>query len=442
MGYRNLVIWVFLLVVSIAASVLFLVWGKYWIAAVCILAALFSVRMVITAYAGNLRKLNYLLGAFENGDLSFHFVENSSFLQDRVFNILLNKVRSFVWRQQKLKEDAEDFHNAVENLSRTGILGISAGGDVRCFNSTFSSMLGIHAPRHVSDLDKAVPGLSSRLMSMEDGTSVDVPMVSELRAYNVSIGRRKVMDGTMPVSIFVFDEIPGGNTDSGNQENLQWQKMARIISHEVLNTITPIVSLSDTLLGMTDDRNVKEGIEVIGQSARGLLGFVNGYRALSRVPVPQIHPFRFRAMLDYVLAPVIPEMETLGGSVDVVLEDEGMVLFADEQLMRQVFSNILKNALNALRDKAASQVSGNGFRPLITVEAFVNQHDNTEIHVSNNGDPIPEDNAERIFDPFFTTRADGTGVGLALSRQIMRAHMGTIRLDCSGPEKTSFVITL
>lgn len=143
-----------------------------------------------------------------------------------------------------------------------------------------------------------------------------------------------------------------------------------------------------------------------------------------------------------MLAPVIPEMEILGGSVDVVLEDEGMVLFADEQLMRQVFSNILKNALNALRDKAASQVSGNGFRPLITVEAFVNQHDNTEIHVSNNGDPIPEDNAERIFDPFFTTRADGTGVGLALSRQIMRAHMGTIRLDCSGPEKTSFVITL
>ena len=217
--------------------------------------------------------------------------------------------------------------------------------------------------------------------------------------------------------------------------------MTRIISHEVLNTITPIVSLSDTLHDMTDDRNLREGIQVIGESARGLLGFVNGYRALSRVPVPQIHPFKFRPMLDYVLSPLLPGVEELGGRVDIALEDEDMVLFADEQLMRQVVANILKNALNALRGRfkdgaAAADV------PLIRITAFVNASDNTEIHISNNGDPIPDENADHIFDPFFTTRAEGTGVGLALSRQIMRAHAGSIRLDRTDPAFTTFVLTL
>ena len=123
-----------------------------------------------------------------------------------------------------------------------------------------------------------------------------------------------------------------------------------------------------------------------------------------------------------------------------------MVLFADEQLMRQVVANILKNALNALRDrfgeKAAPAAVPLDDVPLIRITAFVNASDNTEIHISNNGDPIPPENTDHIFDPFFTTRAEGTGVGLALSRQIMRAHAGSIRLDRTDPALTTFVLTL
>ena len=139
-------------------------------------------------------------------------------------------------------------------------------------------------------------------------------------------------------------------------------------------------------------------------------------------------------MLDYVLSPLLPGVEELGGRVDIALDDEDMVLFADEQLMRQVVANILKNALNALRDRfkdgAAADV------PVVRITAFVNASDNTEIHISNNGDPIPDADADHIFDPFFTTRAE------ALSRQIMRAHAGSIRLDRTDPTFTTFVLTL
>lgn len=446
MGFRSLILSVICLMLAVGALVWCLLSGWYWPAGGAGAVTAVLVYRVLSIYGSNVRKLNYLLSAFENGDLSFHFAENSTFLQDRVFNILLNRVRDFVSEQQRLRDQNEVFHRAVENLSRTGLLGVGPAGEVRCCNRALTSVLGLGVIRHISDLDRLMPGLTARIEALEEGGTLEVPIGSEMRIYNFEIGKYTVMDGNTPVRVYVFEEKAGSRTEAERSESAQWQKMTRIISHEVLNTITPIVSLSDTLHDMTDDRNLREGIQVIGESARGLLGFVNGYRALSRVPVPQIHPFKFRPMLDYVLSPLLPGVEELGGRVDIALEDEDMVLFADEQLMRQVVANILKNALNALRDrfgeKAAPAAAPLDDVPLIRITAFVNASDNTEIHISNNGDPIPDENADHIFDPFFTTRAEGTGVGLALSRQIMRAHAGSIRLDRTDPALTTFVLTL
>lgn len=467
MGFRSLIFSVACLILAVGAGVWCLLSGWYWPAGVAGTVTLLLVYRILSIYGSNVRKLNYLLSAFENGDLAFHFAENSTFLQDRVFNILLNRVRDFVSGQRRLRDDSEAFHRAVENLSRTGLLGVGPKGEVRCYNKALASVLGRQGLHSLSDLDTLMPGIVARIEAIEEGGVLEIPIGSEMRIYNFCIERRTVMDGQTPVRIFIFEEKAESRSEAEQSESVQWQKMTRIISHEVLNTITPIVSLSDTLLGMTDDRNVREGIQVIGESARGLLGFVNGYRALSRVPVPQIHPFRFRTMLDYVLSPLLPKLKELGGHVEIVLEDEDMVLFADEQLMRQVVANILKNALNAIRDRFGEGGAGSGSAasavhavsgsaatgsaatgsvdadiPLIRITAFVNASDNTEIHISNNGDPIPPENADHIFDPFFTTRAEGTGVGLALSRQIMRAHAGSIRLDTTDPSLTTFVLTL
>lgn len=466
MGFRSLIFSVGCLILAVGAGVWCLLSGWYWPAGVAGAVTLLLVYRILSIYGSNVRKLNYLLSAFENGDLAFHFAENST-LQDRVFNILLNRVRDFVSGQRRLRDDSEAFHRAVENLSRTGLLGVGPKGEVRCYNKALASVLGRQGLHSLSDLDTLMPGIVARIEAIEEGGVLEIPIGSEMRIYNFCIERRTVMDGQTPVRIFIFEEKAENRSEAEQSESVQWQKMTRIISHEVLNTITPIVSLSDTLLGMTDDRNVREGIQVIGESARGLLGFVNGYRALSRVPVPQIHPFRFRTMLDYVLSPLLPKLKELGGHVEIALEDEDMVLFADEQLMRQVVANIMKNALNAIRDRFGEGGAGSGSAasavhavsgsaapgsaatgsiaadiPLIRITAFVNASDNTEIHISNNGDPIPPENADHIFDPFFTTRAEGTGVGLALSRQIMRAHAGSIRLDTTDPSLTTFVLTL
>ena len=439
MGRRRLVLLVVLVMLLSGLAVWQGMGGRYWVAAVAGVAMLFFVYRIVVLYNGNMKKLNFLLGAFESGDLAFHFIENSPNLQDRMFNILLNRVRDFVSRQYSLRDDNETFHRGVESLLRTGLMGVAPEGKVRCVNRSLLEMFGIYKLGHVAELDKMIPGMAARLEAMEEGGVLEMPVSSELHMFNVSVKCHAVLDGQVPVRIYLFEEKENEMQEMRLQDNAQWQKMSRIIAHEVLNTITPIVSLSDTLLGMAEDRRVREGMQVIGNSARGLLGFINAYREMSRVPVPQISPFKFKTMLDYVLQPLMPAIVALGGRVDIAPGDENKVLFADEQLMRQVFANILKNALAALQDRFKHSYPG---VPFIRIRLFVNSSDNTEIHLSNNGAPVPDKDAEHLFEPFFTTRAEGTGIGLALSRQIMHAHNGSIRLDRSVPGITTFILTL
>ena len=264
MGFRSLILSVICLMLAVGALVWCLLSGWYWPAGGAGAVTAVLVYRVLSIYGSNVRKLNYLLSAFENGDLSFHFAENSTFLQDRVFNILLNRVRDFVSEQQRLRDQNEVFHRAVENLSRTGLLGVGPAGEVRCCNRALTSVLGLGVIRHISDLDRLMPGLTARIEALEEGGTLEVPIGSEMRIYNFEIGRYTVMDGNTPVRLYVFEEKAGSRTEAERSESAQWQKMTRIISHEVLNTITPIVSLSDTLHDMTDDRNLREGIQVIG----------------------------------------------------------------------------------------------------------------------------------------------------------------------------------
>ena len=142
MGFRSLILSVICLMLAVGTLVWCLLSGWYWPAGGAGAVTAVLVYRVLSIYGSNVRKLNYLLSAFENGDLSFHFAENSTFLQDRVFNILLNRVRDFVSEQQRLRDQNEVFHRAVENLSRTGLLGVGPAGEVRCCNRALTSVTG------------------------------------------------------------------------------------------------------------------------------------------------------------------------------------------------------------------------------------------------------------------------------------------------------------
>ena len=178
-------------------------------------------------------------------------------------------------------------------------------------------------------------------------------------------------------------------------EELSWNKLIRVLTHEIMNTVTPIASLSHTLSmdltssesGIIDKEELKMGLDTISESARGLIKFVDTYRSLTRVSAP--------------------------------------VKKAYEDQISQIFINLVKNALQAKASK-------------IEITAEIDFTESVVINVSNNGTPINKENYEDIFVPFYTTKQEGTGVGLSLSRQIMRLHNGSISLVCSNEKNTVF----
>ena len=136
-------------------------------------------------------------------------------------------MRDFVSEQQRLRDQNEVFHRAVENLSRTGLLGVGPAGEVRCCNRALTSVLGLGVIRHISDLDRLMPGLTARIEAIEEGGTLEVPIGSEMRIYNFEIGKYTVMDGNTPVRLYVFEEKAESRTEAERSESAQWQKMTR-----------------------------------------------------------------------------------------------------------------------------------------------------------------------------------------------------------------------
>lgn len=226
------------------------------------------------------------------------------------------------------------------------------------------------------------------------------------------------------------------NSELDDKEIDSWIRLTRVLTHEIMNSVTPITSLSDTLLSLHNEMNqeIREGLEVISATGKSLTSFVETYRQFTHIPVPQpklidLHPFLDRLSR---LAEHHSKNPNLNIHVDVDPDD--LILYADENLISQVILNLLKNAIQAIGDE---QTNG-----LILLKARSDEKEAITIEVTNNGPLIPPEEAEHIFIPFFTTKNDGNGIGLSISRQIMRLSGGSLELR-SNPTAglTTFVLT-
>ncbi len=214
-------------------------------------------------------------------------------------------------------------------------------------------------------------------------------------------------------------------------EQESWTKLIRVLTHEIMNTVSPIASLSDALSKRADlpadkqDMDIKAGLETISASSRDLINFVETYRELSGVARPK----KKAVMLDDVVAKVIHLTEQqcveYGAACSYNPSSSDILLYLDEGQISQIFINLIKNALQA----GATE---------IIITAGIDRNDETHVRFANNGAMISKDSQEHIFVPFFTTKPEGTGIGLSLSRQIMNLHNGTITLLRSTPDQTVF----
>ena len=213
------------------------------------------------------------------------------------------------------------------------------------------------------------------------------------------------------------------------RESSAWRNLIRVLTHEIMNTLTPITSLAQTTVEMLDDpdsaADIRAAIETIGRRSEGMIRFVSRYRELLHVPDPKAEDVSVLELLQNVATLLQPSMEDIEISITVV--PESLEIFADRQLIDQVLINLVKNAGDALAGTA---------EPRIALAGKLNMG-RVIVSVADNGPGIHEDDIDQVFIPFFTTKREGSGIGLSLSRQIMTAHKGDIALD-SGPEGTTF----
>ena len=213
-------------------------------------------------------------------------------------------------------------------------------------------------------------------------------------------------------------------------EQDSWTKLIRVLTHEIMNTVSPIASLSDAMAKSVDENghselDIKAGLETISDSSKNLIGFVQTYRQLSGVAKPIRKALELKDLMDKVIALNGEPLTSCGAECTYRPEDPDLMIYADEGQISQILINLIKNALQA------------GAKHIV-ISARMGKDDEVIVRVSNDGEPIPASAQEQIFIPFFTTKTEGSGIGLSLARQIMRNHNGSIELAESDKLQTVF----
>lgn len=370
------------------------------------------------------RKVTYMLDALEDKELNFRFNEHR--LAGRKFNRTLNRLRNIFDKERREIIEQEKYFGLMLDHVKTGIAVVEKDGRVAYCNNTALNLLGIATFGHIRQLRPVSDSLYESFQTITDGNEERASYYNESGKMTISLTVSEATIGKDTVRIIAFNDI---SDEIAENEQQSWSKLIRVLTHEIMNTVTPIASLSETLLKFDSvNGEVRNGLSTISQSSRGLIKFVDTYRNLTRVATPSKKAFYFKDLAERVIN-LTREQVVISGAVCTYAEkSDDVLLYADEGQITQILINLVRNAVQA----EAKNIE-------ITAEINISEH--IIINVTNDGHPISKESQEEIFVPFFTTKQEGTGIGLSLSRQIMRLHNGSLTLTRSDACSTVFTLT-
>lgn len=371
---------------------------------VLLLVAVVGYIRLYRHYRRNIKKVTFLFDAIDNGDFSFSFPTEKRFKEDNILHQSLNRIKLFLQHTREEQMEREKYYEQILNAVDTGILVVDGHDNILQHNQAALRLLDTDVLTHMNQVK------------------------GKLKDEHLAKHETQAMLKDKHVRIIALSDM---SHELSNQEVDSWIKLIRVLTHEIMNTITPVTSLSETLLTrVTEDKDLKQGLETIHKTGTELLAFVNNYRRFTHVPQPQ-------PALFYV-EPFLKRMALLcNHEVEIEVSPKDLLVYADESLLSHVVTNLLKNAVEAFREKeredkqecrSADLQSAASKKAFIRLQAYANAQESIIIDVSNNAGLIPEDVASHIFIPFFTTKPEGSGIGLSLSRQIMRVSGGSLSL--------------
>jgi nitrogen fixation/metabolism regulation signal transduction histidine kinase len=341
---------------------------------------------------------------------------------------------------QKVRSEKEEHFHYLQSVLQNidiSIIAYMPDGTVDLINKSAKKLFQVNSLTNIEALKPVSEDLVTTLKNIRPGKSYLVKVQEEDDILQLSISATELKIKDKPIIIASISNIQNVLEE---QETEAWQKLIRVLTHEIMNSITPIASLSETLQVIIKDDNsisknteeITQALNTINKRSNGLLHFVNTYRNLTRIPKPNFRITYIKDMMNNIRLLVEDELKKFNIEYNVDINPENIEVFADDQLIEQVIINLIKNSVNALENKS------NAF---IRVKAFYNKRGRVTIQVIDNGKGILKDVIDKIFIPFFTTKPNGSGIGLSLSKQILRLHNASITAHSVPESETVFTIT-
>lgn len=390
------------------------------------------------------RKLTRFFESIRHADFTTSFSDNELGKSFEGLNKEFNQVIDAFNKNKTEKEEHFNYLLTVIQHVSIGIIVFKRSGDVDVYNNAVKRLLQVKHLRKIDHLSEVSSELPQVLKNMNPGDKSLVKLFVEDELLQLSVHSTAFrMRGEEHILVSFQDIHP----ELEQKEIESWQKLIRVLTHEIMNSITPISSLASTVNGILEDYNEKsanlneeekEGFEnivhaisTIENRSRGLLNFVELYRNLTRIPKPNFRHFLVANLFKRAMELMNPKFDSLNIRCKVRIYPQDLKLLADPDLIDQVLINLILNAIDAVRDVK---------NPQITVVASVNLNNRTMIEIEDNGKGIQQDILDKIFMPFFTSKKTGSGIGLSLSRQIMQMHKGSISVRSKPGEGATFTM--
>ena len=385
---------------------------------ICIILLILSIIWQMRLYCHHIKQVLFMIDALENNDNTFRFPEEDGTMESRQINVALNRVGHILYNVKSETAQQEKYYELILDFVSTGLLVLNDNGAVYQKNKEALRLIGLNIFTHVRQLSKVDTELMNRMENCRPGDKLQVTFHNERGTVNLSIRVSEINVRKEHLRILALNDI---NTELDEKEIDSWIRLTRVLTHEIMNSVTPITSLCDTLLSMSEskDEEISHGLQTISATGKGLLSFVESYRQFTRIPTPEPSLFYVKAFIERMVELARHQNPCDNIIFHTEISPADLILYADENLISQVVINLLKNAIQAI----GSQPDGK-----IEIQAYCNETEEILIEIKNNGPEIPLEIAEHIFIPFFTTKEGGSGIGLSISRQIMRLSGGSLTL--------------
>jgi len=443
--YFNIILRVLLIVILSALLCYFiLIYHSLRVSIILLLMLTFSTANLISYLNSTNRKIRFFFDSVRNDDSNLAFpTETGNASLNELYNSM-NKVNKQI-QQLKIENRQQEqyFGTLLEHLA-TGIITYNDKGFILHANSAAKKLLSMDVLTHLQQIERKDSKLFETINSIKPFERKLIAISAEGTEIQLSLKATSFRTHSDELVILSIQDI---KNELDEKEIDSWMKLIRVLMHEIMNSITPITSLSESLSNIFSSEgkpispghvNAKTiattllGLNVIKEQGNGLMSFVESYRKLTRVPEPVKKLFKVSELMRRVQV-LYNSLEMSGSSdLSISLANPELEIFADQNLISQVLINLLKNALEANENNADTKIR-------IVVSDCLNNH--PEICVIDNGSGITAENLDEIFVPFFTTRQNGSGIGLSISRQIMKVHGGNLKVKSVPGKETVFCLS-